>query len=143
VKLNEVMTRDVDVIYPDASLQEAAERMKSLNVGSLPVCDGDRVLGMITDRDVTIRATAAGQAPGSTKVRDVMTPDVVYAFDDQDVKEAAKLMAEHQIRRLVVLNRDMRLTGIVSLGDVAVETGNDKLSGDVLEQVSQPAKPNR
>lgn len=143
MKLNEVMTRDVDVIYPDATLQEAAGRMKSLDVGSLPVCDGARVLGMITDRDVTIRATAAGQAPGSTKVRDVMTPDVVYAFDDQDVKEAAKLMAEHQIRRLVVLNRDMRLTGIVSLGDVAVETGNDKLSGDVLEQVSQPAKPNR
>src|SRR5687767_11861305 len=137
------MTRNVDVVHPQATLQEAAERMKSLNVGSLPVCDGDRVLGMITDRDVTIRATAAGQAPDSTKVRDVMTPDVVYAFDDQDVKEAAKLMAEHQIRRLIVLNRDMRLTGIVSLGDVAVETGNDKLSGDVLEQVSQPSKPNR
>jgi CBS domain-containing protein len=143
VKLNAVMTRDVDVVAPQATLQEAAERMKSLNVGSLPVCDGDRVLGMITDRDITVRATAAGQAPDSTKVNEVMTPDVIYAFDDQDVKEAAKLMAEHQIRRLLVLNRDMRLTGIVSLGDVAVEAGNDRMTGDVLEQVSQPSQPNR
>jgi CBS domain-containing protein len=137
------MTRDVEVIHPEATLEEAAKKMKDLDVGPLPVCDGDRVLGMITDRDVTVRATAAGKAPSSAKVRDYMTPDVVYCFDDQDVEDAAQLMAEKQIRRLVVLNRDKRLTGIVSLGDVAVETRDDKLSGDVLEQISQPAAPNR
>ena len=143
MQISEIMTREAEVIPPDATLAEAAAKMKTLDVGPLPVCDGDRVLGMVTDRDITVRATAAGQDPTKTKVRDVMTPDVVYCFEDQDVREAAQLMAEKQIRRLVVLNRDHRLAGIVSLGDVAVGTGDDQLSGQVLEQVSEPAQPNR
>jgi CBS domain-containing protein len=143
MKVSEVMTRDAEIISPNASIAEAAEKMKELDIGPLPVCDGVQVLGMVTDRDITVRATSAGLDPQTTKVSEVMTPDVVYVYEDQDVKDAAKLMAEKQIRRLIVLNRDKRLAGIVSLGDVAVEKGDDKLSGDTLEKISEPAKPNR
>lgn len=138
MQVSDVMTTSVETIRPDSPLQEAAERMKSLDVGPLPVCDGDRLVGMITDRDITVRAVAQGFGGTMGSVRDVMTPDVVYCFEDQDVQEAAKLMQEHQIRRLVVLNRDKRLVGIVSLGDVAVETGDEKLAGTTLEKVSEP-----
>ena len=108
-------------------------------MGPLPVCgDNDRLVGMITDRDITVRAVAEACDPRTTTVQDVMTPDVVYCFDDQDVQEAARLMKEHQVRRLVVLNRDKRLVGIVSLGDLAVETGDERLAGKTVEQVSLP-----
>jgi CBS domain-containing protein len=142
-KVSEVMTRAVDVISPEATLDEAAERMKRLDVGPLPVCDGDRLLGMITDRDITVRATAESRDPNTTRVSEIMTPEVVFTYEDEDVKEAAKLMQEHQLRRLVVLNRDKKLVGIVSLGDLAVETKDDKLKGQVLEDVSKPAEPQR
>ena len=120
--LRDVMTPHVEVIHPDATLREAAQKMKTLDVGPVPVCDGDRLQGMLTDRDITIRATAEGRDPNTTRVREVMTPDVVYCFEDQDVVEAARMMEERQIRRLVILNRDKRLVGIVSLGDLAVYT---------------------
>jgi CBS domain-containing protein len=106
--------------------------------GPLPVCDNDRLAGLITDRDIAVRAVAEGCDPRTTTVKDVMTPDVVYCFEDQDVQEAAQLMREHQVRRLVVLNRDKRLVGIVSLGDLAVETGDEKLAAKTLEHVSLP-----
>jgi CBS domain-containing protein len=137
--LKDIMTRDVEVIRPDASLQEAAERMRALDVGPLPVCDGERLVGMITDRDLTVRATAEGKDPATTQVRDVMTADVHYCFEDQDVNEAARMMQERQVRRLLVLNRDKRLAGIVSLGDLAVETDDEDLSGETLEAVSEPS----
>jgi CBS domain-containing protein len=139
--LREIMTRDVEVIRPDATLQEAAERMRSLDVGPLPVCDGDRLVGMITDRDLTVRGTAAGKDPATTQVKEVMTPEVRYCFEDQDIGEAARVMQELQIRRLIVLNREKRLVGIVSLGDLAVETGDEDLSGETLEAVSEAAAP--
>lgn len=143
MRVNDVMTPHAECTRPDATLQVAAARMKSLDVGALPVCDNDRLVGMITDRDMTIRATGEGANPVTARVKDVMTPDVIYCFEDQDVVEAAQLMKDHQIRRLVVLNRDKRLVGIVSLGDLAVETGNEQLAGTTLEAVSEPASPNR
>ena len=143
MKVQEVMTREVEVIHPNATIAEAAQKMKSLDVGPLPVCDGAKVLGMVTDRDITIRATAAGHDPNTTKVRDVMSPDVEHVFEDQDVKDAAQLMAEKQIRRLIVLNRDKRLVGIVAMADLAVDTHKDKLTGQTLESISEPAHPNR
>jgi CBS domain-containing protein len=143
MQLKDVVTRDVEVVHSSATVEEAAEKMEALNVGPLPVCDGDRLVGMITDRDITVRATAAGADPKTASVRDVMTPDVVYCFEDQDVMEAARIMQEKQIRRLAVLNRDKRLVGIVSLGDLAVEMGDEKRAGDVLERVSEPAEPQR
>src|SRR5687768_819517 len=139
MQLKDVMTRDVEVIQPDATLQQAAEKMEELDVGPLPVCDGNRLVGMLTDRDITVRATSMGQDPNATRVRDVMTRDVVYCFEDQDVREAARVMEAKQIRRLVVLDQDKRLVGIVSLGDLAVDTGDERLSGEILERVSEPA----
>jgi CBS domain-containing protein len=138
MQVKDAMTTSVETIRPDTSLHEAAERMKTLDVGLLPVCENDRLVGMLTDRDITVRAVAQGFGGTVGTVKDVMTPDVVYCFEDQDVQEAARLMQEHQIRRLVVINRDKRLVGIVSLGDLAVETGDEKLAGETLEEVSLP-----
>src|SRR3954468_16285117 len=144
MQVKEVMTRGAECTRPSATLQEAARKMRDLDVGPLPVCgDNDRLVGMLTDRDITVRAVAEGQDPKTARVEDVMTPDVTYCFEDQDVAEAARLMEEKQIRRLVVLNRDKRLVGIVSLGDLAVKTGDKEVSGAALGQVSEPAEPRR
>jgi len=145
--LRDVMTRHVEVVRPDDTLFEAAEKMKKLDVGPMPVCDGERLVGMITDRDITIRATAEGQDPKQIQVRDVMTPDIVYCFEDQDVQEAARIMQEHQIRRLVVLNRNKKLVGIVSIGDLVVDTSQQDLADEVVSEtlagISQPSEPER
>jgi CBS domain-containing protein len=98
---------------------------------------------MVTDRDITIRATADGRDPRQTPVREVMTSELFYCFEDQPVEEAASLMEEHQIRRLPILNRQKDLVGIVSLGDLAVDTSDEELVGQVLEEVSEPARPQR
>jgi CBS domain-containing protein len=144
MQVKNVMTHGVECARPNDSIAHAAERLRELDVGSLPVCgDNDRLVGMLTDRDITVRATAAACDPCGTCVGDVMTPNVIYVFEDQDVEEAARLMEENQVRRLVVLNRDKRLVGIVSLGDLAVKAGDDELSGEALEQVSEPAAPRR
>ncbi len=143
MQLKDVMTRNVEVVHPDATLQEAAAKMDALDVGPLPVSDGTQVLGVLTDRDITVRATATGQDPKVALVRDFMSRDMVYAFEDQDVMEAARLMQEKQIRRLLVLDRDNRLVGIVSLGDLAVQTGDDRLTAVTLEGVSEPSQPDR
>jgi len=144
MQLKEIMTPNVEVVRPDASLQEAAERMMKLDVGPLPVCDGERLVGMLTDRDITVRAIAQGRDPKTTQVQEAMSPDVIYCFEDQDVEDAADLMEEHQIRRVVILSRDKKLVGIVSLGDLAVAADKEDLDdaevGEVLEQVSQPTR---
>jgi CBS domain-containing protein len=139
--VRDIMSRNVETIRPDSVIQEAASKMQTLDVGSLPVCDNQRLLGVVTDRDITIRAVASGLDPRSTKVSDTMTPELIYCYEDEPVREAAKLMERHQIRRLPILNRNKQLVGIVSLGDLAVETGNEKLSGKVLEEVSEPNQP--
>ena len=139
MQVSQILTRDVETIRPDMSVREAAQRMKSMDVGSLPVCDGRHLLGMVTDRDITIRVTAEGRDAASTPVQQAMTPDVSYVFEDQDVKDAAKIMREQQIRRLPVLSRDKKLVGILALGDVA-QAGDDRLSGDALERISEPSQ---
>lgn len=141
--VQEIMTRNVEVVRPDAPVREAAEKMRSLDVGSLPVCDGERLVGMVTDRDITIRATADGRDPVKTAVSDVMTPDIVYCFEDQNVTEVAELMENRQIRRLPIISREKRLVGIVSLGDLAVDTGKKKMAGRTLTEISKPARPER
>lgn len=138
MKVNEIITHDPEVIRPETALIEAAQKMKSLDIGMLPVCDGDRLVGVITDRDITVRGVAQGYDPKTARVQEVMTPEVIYCFDDEDVKEAAEKMEEKQVRRLPVLNREKRLVGIVSLGDLAVRTGKETLAGVVLERVSEP-----
>src|SRR5688572_16538778 len=130
--VRDIMTRDVEVIHPESVIKEAATKMKTLDVGSLPVCDNRRLLGVVTDRDIAIRAVAAGLDPQTTKVSAAMTPELIYCYEDEPVKEAAKLMERHQIRRLPILDREKQLVGIVSLGDLAVETGRDRMSGHAL-----------
>jgi CBS domain-containing protein len=143
MQLKDVMTPQVEVLSPAATVREAAQKMKALEVGPLPICEGDRVVGMLTDRDITVRAVAEGRDPATTPVSEIMTPDVLYCYEDQDVHEAARLMAEQQVRRVLVLDRDQRLVGIVSLGDLAVYTGEEQLTSEVLEEVSEPAEPKR
>jgi CBS domain-containing protein len=138
MQIKEIMTRNVECARPDATLEQAAQRMRDLDVGTLPVCDNDRLAGMLTDRDIAIRAVAEGMDPRSTTVRDVMTSGVTYCFENQDVDEAARLMEEKQVRRIVVLDERKRLAGILSLGDLAVRHGDDRLSGEALEAVSEP-----
>jgi CBS domain-containing protein len=136
--LKEIMTQNVEAVSPGDTLEQAARKMAELNVGPLPVCEGNRVVGMITDRDITVRATAAGCDPKTTLVSDAMSQDIISCYEDQDVQEAARLMQEKQIRRLLVLNRANELVGIVSLGDLATEAGDQGQPGEVLKQVSQP-----
>jgi CBS domain-containing protein len=144
MQVKDVMTHGVECVGPNDTIASAAQKMKDLDVGALPVCgDGMCLVGMITDRDITTRATAGCCDPSHTRIRDVMTPSLVYVFDDQDITEAAQLMKENQIRRLVVLNRDKRLVGIVSLGDLALDSRDDELAGATLEAVSEPAAPRR
>ncbi|HET6597837.1 MAG TPA: CBS domain-containing protein [Anaerolineales bacterium] len=138
MKLSEIMTRAVIVMQPDDSLQSAAKKMRERNIGFLPVCDGEDLLGVISDRDITIRALADGMDVSIMLGRDLMTSPAIYCYDDQDVSEAAKIMEENQIRRLVVLSRDdKRLVGVVSLGDLARHEPTER-SGHVLRKVSEP-----
>ena len=139
-QLREVMTRDVQVIHPAATIREAAEMMRDLDVGVLPVCDGRRLQGMVTDRDVVVRALADGRDP-STPVQAVMSTEVAYCFEDQDIRDAERMMGQKQIRRLVILDRDKNLAGIVSLGDVVVDTADDAQAGKTLEAISEPSRP--
>lgn len=135
----DIMTEDVEVVAPETSLYEAARKMSEFDVGALPVCDGERLVGMLTDRDLTVRAVAVGRDPRTAQVRDAMTPEITYCFEDQSVTEAERIMAVKQIRRLPVLNRDKRLVGIVSLGDLATKTHGTRAVGKTLEKVSEPA----
>ncbi len=139
MKVKDVMTQKVECVRPDATLQEAATKMKSFDVGPIPVCEGDRVMGIVTDRDIVVRGVADGRDPRTTPVQEIMTRDLVVAREDDDVKDAARLMKEHQVRRIIVLTRDGRLAGIVSMKDLAVDTGDKKMAGDVLEKVSEDA----
>ncbi len=139
MQVSQILTRDVETIRPDTTVKEAAQRMRSMDVGALPVCDGRHLLGMVTDRDITIRITAEGRDAANTPVQEAMTPDVDFVFEDQDVRDAARIMQDRQIRRLPVLSRDNRqLVGILSLGDLS-QTGDDRTSGDTLQRISEPS----
>jgi CBS domain-containing protein len=136
MRVSEAMTRDVYVANPDETIQQAAIAMAGLDAGVLPVGDDDRLVGMITDRDIAIRAVAGGKGPDA-KVRDVMTTDVKYCFDDQEIEDVTLNMGEIQVRRMPVVDRQKRLVGILSLGDVAVIDG-DGVAGEALSLVSRP-----
>jgi CBS domain-containing protein len=138
MKLSEIMTREVVAIGPDDTLQTAAKKMRDRDIGFLPVCDGENLLGVLSDRDITIRALADGMDVAVMLGRDLMTAPAIYCFEDQDVDEAARIMQENQIRRLLVLSRDdKRLVGVLSLGDLAMKSNTDR-SGEVLQSISKP-----
>ncbi len=138
--LKEIMTPDVEVISPNTTAADAARKMLDLDIGAIPVCDGDKLLGMVTDRDLVLRVMAISRDPVQAHVSDAMSPEVVYCFEDQDAEVAAELMAEKQIRRLPVLSKTKELVGIVSLGDLAVDSLSVQTSGAVLHDVSDPSR---
>ena len=136
MKVSEVMTRDVQTIRPDQPVQQAANFMLSADAGSIPVTEGDRLIGMITDRDIAVRGVAEGHGP-ETQVRDLMTNDIVCARFDDDTDDVASRMSEAQVRRLPVIDDQERLCGIVSLGDLSQRCSDDAAE-QALEGVSQP-----
>jgi CBS domain-containing protein len=133
--IKDCMTKDVELIAPSATILEAARSMRDGDFGLLPVGENDRLIGMITDRDITIRAVAEGMDPAGTQVRDCMSSKVLYCFEDQDTDDVARNMGANQVRRLPVLNREKRLVGIVSLGDLAVSLADE--SAEALREISQ------
>jgi len=140
-RIADVMTRGVEVISPDATLQQAAKMMDDLNVGALPVCDNRRLVGMITDRDITVRATASDLRPSDVRVGDIMTEHPRWCLENQSVEEVAQQMSDVQVRRIPVLSDAQELIGIVSLGDLAVR--EPAAVQDVLREISTPAEPDR
>jgi CBS domain-containing protein len=136
MKIKDVMTPDPQIVAPETPLPEVALLMKELDVGMIPVCDGDTLQGTITDRDIVLHGVAEGLDLARTQAEEIMSPDVIYCFEDQDSSEAAELMEANQVRRLVVLDRDKRLTGIVSLGDLAVKDDEREPVTEALTGIS-------
>ena len=141
--IQDIMTPDVQTISPQESVRRAAQLMDELNVGSIPVCDGSRLLGMITDRDITVRATSAGKAPAECRVEEVMTAEVDWCYEDDSVADAAEKMQKRQVRRLPIVDRDKKLIGIVALGDLATDLDKPKKVAATLEKISEPSRPDR
>jgi CBS domain-containing protein len=136
MKVSECMTSQVETVRADQTVQEAAKFMLQADAGSIPVTDGDRLIGMITDRDIAVRGIARGNGP-DTLVRELMTDDLIVARTDEDIEEVARKMSAAQVRRLPVIDNDERLCGIISLGDLARETDNEAAE-QALEGVTQP-----
>ncbi len=141
MKVKDVMTRDVEVIFLEASLVDAAEKMRDFNVGVLPVAGVDTIIGLVTDRDIVVRAVAFGKDVRATKVKDVMSRDLASCMEDDDLDDAAAKMRQHKIRRLLVMNENKKLVGILALGDLAVEKKG--AAAEALGGISEPAEPTR
>jgi CBS domain-containing protein len=135
MKIKEVMTHDVSFVTPETPLAEVARRMRDEDIGALPVVENDRMIGMVTDRDIVVRCVAAGNANDAT-ARTAMSPKVLYCYDDQSVNEILMNMGEQQVRRMPVVNRDKRLVGVVSIGDLSQSA--QKKAGESLKDISQP-----
>jgi CBS domain-containing protein len=137
MKVKEIMTTNVECVAPDTGISELAGKMKTLDVGFIPVCENDRLVGTVTDRDIVVRAIAGGKNLSATKARDIMSKDVFWCFEDDDITDVAKRMSEKEVRRMLILNQDKRLVGVVSIGDIAkVE---QKESGKALKDITEAA----
>lgn len=138
MRVSKVMTRDVETVNPDHSIEDAARMMLALDSGFLPVGEADRLVGTITDRDIAVRAVAEGKAPG-TRVGEIMTHDVRYCFEDEDTAHVARNMGEQQVRRLPVVDRDKRLVGVISLADIAREEPDPRKAGIAYHGIARPS----
>jgi CBS domain-containing protein len=136
MRVSEAMSRDVRIAAPDETIRQAAQMMAEIDAGILPVGEDDRLVGMITDRDIAVRAVGAGLGP-DTPIRQVMTKEVMYCMEDDDIEDVAHNMSEIKVRRLPVLNRQKRMVGIVSLGDIALTSGPDP-AGEAICGISEP-----
>ncbi len=143
MQVKEIMTLNAETIGSDENVIEAARKLKSLEVGALPVWQAGEVVGMITDRDIITRAVAEGKKCCDVKVSEVMTPEVLYCLEDDDIHEAAEMMEEKSIHRLLVLNSEYEPVGFVSLADFAVKSHDERLAWEILEKISEPACPHR
>jgi len=141
MRVSDAMSRDVRIANPNQRISEAARTMTEIDAGVLPVGEDDRLVGMITDRDIAVRAVAGGKGP-DTPVREVMTTEVKYCFEDEDLVHVSKNMAELQLRRLPVVNRDKRLVGILALADIAATEGS-RVSGRAIEGITRPGGQHR
>jgi CBS domain-containing protein len=137
MKIREIMTANVECVSPEADLVELANKMKTLDVGFIPICEGDRLVGTVTDRDIVLRGLASGRDVNSCVARDIMTQDVYYCFEEDNVKDVAEKMRDKEVRRMLILNESKRLVGVVSIGDISkVE---EKVTGKVLHDITDAA----
>ena len=143
MKVKEIMTCNVETIESKATLVEGARKMRSLEVGALPVWQNGKMIGMITDRDISIRGVAEKKNPSNTTVKQIMTSDVLSCFQNDDIFEAARIMEEESVHRLLVVDREGVPVGFVSLSDIAVKSHDEHLTYEVLERISEPACPHR
>lgn len=132
----EIMSKKPEFLPPTATLKQAADQMRTHDYGFIPVGENDRLIGAVTDRDIVIRAIAEGNDPTKTKIKDVMSQGIYYCFESDDLKNVAKKMEELQVRRLVVLNKEKRMTGVISLGDFATKCKDVKLCSELADAVS-------
>jgi CBS domain-containing protein len=139
MKVSEIMTRQVECIPPKTTIREAAEKMQLLDVGFLPICEDEQLLGTITDRDIAIRGVAEGIDPQKVNVRHIMTPNAFYCFEDQDVEDVSESMQQKEVKRMLILDRDRKLVGVVSLGDISMASGEQQLAGETLREISEAA----
>jgi CBS domain-containing protein len=139
MKVQEIMTHDVEYIDPETPIGRAAQMMRDLDIGFLPVCENDRLVGTVTDRDITIQSVAQGRDPREAPVREIMNPQIFYRYEDDDVGEIARYMQEEEVRRMLILNRDKRLVGVVSIGDIARTSGEKHLAGETLGHIAEAA----
>jgi CBS domain-containing protein len=137
----DVMTPEVESICQEANVMEAAQMMQRLNVGVLPVVDDGKLTGVVTDRDITVRAIAAGKDPKEATVKETMTPNLIVCYEEQGLDEAARLMEDQQVRRLLVVNRNKELVGVLSLGDLAKSRSDDHTAREALKGVSEERSP--
>ena len=143
MQVKDIMTHNAETIESSANLMEAGRKMKILEVGALPVCEGDNLVGMVTGRDMIIRAVAEGKNPCSVHISEIMTPEIFHCYENDDIHEAAEMMENKSIHRLLVLSSDNRPTGFVSLADFAVKSRDERLAWEILEKISEPACPHR
>lgn len=143
MNVSQCMSTDVRVCNPDATLRDAAMTMKEIDAGFLPVGENDRMIGMVTDRDLAVRGLAEGKGP-ETPVREVMSEGVCYCFDDEDIEDVSRQMADLQVRRMPVVNRDKRLVGVVSIGDLSrAGVQGSEWSGLALSGIAEPGGPHQ
>jgi CBS domain-containing protein len=143
MKVKEIMTCSAETVSSTASLKEAAQKMKALQVGSLPVQEGEEMVGFITDRDIAAKAVAEGKNVNTTSVKEIMNPEVFHCFEEDNIRDAARIMEEKSIHRLLVLNSNYEPVGMVSLADIAVKSHDEHLTYEVIERICEPASPIR
>ena len=139
MKVRAIMTKNVECIEPTLPIAKAAQKMRDLDIGFLPICENDRLLGTVTDRDITIRSVAQGRDPRLATVSEIMTQEAFSCYDDEDVESVGQAMQEKEVRRMLILDRQEKLVGVVSLGDIAKTTGESGLAGETLGEIVEAA----